>query len=150
MICKGQSIREPRQNFWKNKGQLCLREFIAFARKIRDIHLRNFGKNKGQGPYKKYWVYTMTELLFWCQQKLVINLTGHPVHVLAKTTRQGRKIIVQRWPKKFVLGCIRACLVSQLSQLNKCKAFKCLNGCNFLNKRPRGLKHSAKWLYQNT
>ena len=21
----------------------------------------------------------MTELLFWCQQKLVINLTGHPV-----------------------------------------------------------------------
>ena len=24
-------------------------------------------------------VYTGTELLFWCQQKLVINLTGHPV-----------------------------------------------------------------------
>ena len=80
MIYKGQSIREPRQNFWKNKGQLCLREFIAFARKnfrkIRDIYLPSFGKNKGQGLYKKYWEYTMTELLFWCEQSFVINLTG--------------------------------------------------------------------------
>ena len=62
MFYNGQSIRDPRQNFSKNKGQLCLREFIAFARqifrkirdKIRDVHLQNFVKNKGQGPYKKY------------------------------------------------------------------------------------------------
>ena len=31
-------------------------------------------------------VYSVTKLLVWCQQKLIINLTDHPVWSLTKTT----------------------------------------------------------------